>query len=201
MAGSGPFSRYASFFTGAFKSAVFSSLAGYTVPAPASGIPANCSPAYDSYSTTPNPQGNWADVEIKQLNNVITLLIDQTPIFIYTNRTAYTNGFLMLGYDDPVSDLGNPDAAVYYANLSVVSLPALALDIKGITISNGTNVVINFTSTDLGDSPSAFAVLGSNSAAGVTTPVAATISQTGPGSFQAVVPKTAPMAFYRVRHL
>jgi hypothetical protein len=201
MAGSGPFARTASFFTGAFKTTVFSTMGGMTVPAPASGIPANCSPAYNSYSSTPNPQGNWADVEIKQLNNVVTLLIDQTPIFIYTNRTAYTNGFLMLGYDDPVNDLGNSDAAVYYANLSVVSLPPLALKITGMAISNSTNVVINFTTTDLEDLSSAFTVLSSSSAASVTTPVAATITQVGLGAFQAVVPKTAPMAFYRIRHL
>ncbi len=201
LAGSGPFSRTASFFTGAFKRDVFSSLAGYTTPAPASGIPGNCSPAYNGYTLTPNPQGNWADVEIKQLNNVITLLIDQTPIFIYTNRTAYTNGFLMLGYDDPVNDIGNTDAAVYYANLSVVSLPPLALSITGIAITNDTNIVIHFTSTDLEDRPSAFAVLTSDSAASVKTPVAAAITQLGPGAFQAVVPKSAPMAFYRVSHL
>ena len=140
-------------------------------------------------------------MEIKQLNNVVTLLIDQTPIFIYTNRTAYTNGFLMLGYDDPVNDLGNSDAAVYYANLSVVSLPPLALKITGMAISNSTNVVINFTTTDLEDLSSAFTVLSSSSAASVTTPVAATITQVGLGAFQAVVPKTAPMAFYRIRHL
>jgi len=201
MSGSGPFSRTASFFTGAFKTAVFSTMAGYTTPAPASGIPANCSPAFNSYSSTPNPQGNWADVEIKQLNNVITLLIDQTPIFVYTNLTAYTNGFLMLGYDDPVSDIGISDAAVYYANLSVVSLPPLALNITGIAISNSTNVVINFTTTDLEDLSSAFVVLGSTSVTGTSAPVAATITPVGPGAFQAVLPKTAPMAYYRIRHL
>jgi hypothetical protein len=107
----------------------------------------------------------------------------------------------MLGYDDPVSDLGYSDGAVYYSNLRVVSLPPLALNIAGIALNNGTNVVINFTSTDLEDLSSAFTVLSSSSASSVTTPVAATITQLGPGAFQAVVPKTAPMAFYRIRHL
>ena len=204
QSGSGPFSRTAAFFTGAFKNpAVFSTMIGISVPGPGgNGIPANCSPALASLTpSNPNPEGNWVDVEIKQLNNVITLSIDQTPIFIYTNRTSYTHGTLMLGYDDPVSDLGYSDGAVYYSNLRVVSLPPLALNIAGIALNNGTNVVINFTSTDLEDLSSAFTVLSSSSASSVTTPVAATITQLGPGAFQAVVPKTAPMAFYRIRHL
>lgn len=202
QSGSGPFSRTAAFFTGAFKDpAVFSTLAGIAAPAPGSGIPANCSPTLAYRTTNPYPQANWADVEIKQLNNVITLSIDQTRIFIYTNRTSYTQGALMLGYDDPVSDIGYSDGAVYYANLRVVSLPPLALNITGIAINNSTNVAINFTTTDLEDLSSAFAVLSSSSAASVTTPVAATITQLGPGAFQAVAPKTEPMAFYRIRHL
>ena len=204
QSGSGPFSRTAAFFPGAFKNpAVFSTMIGISVPGPGgNGIPANCSPALASLTPSNlNPEGNWADVEIKQLNNVITLSIDQTPIFIYTNRTSYTHGTLMLGYDDPVSDLGYSDGAVYYANLSVVSLPPLVLNITGIAISNSTNVVINFTTTDLEDLSSAFAVLSSSSAASVATPVAATITQVGLGAFQAVVPKTATMAFYRIRHL
>jgi hypothetical protein len=200
--GSGSFSRTASYFTGAFKDpAVFSTLVGISAPAPGSGIPANCGPVLAARTTNPNPQANWADVEIKQLNNIITLSIDQTPILIYTNRTTYTHGTVMLGYNDPVSDVGYSDGAVYYANLSVVSLPPLALHITGIAINNSTNVVINFTSTDLEDLSSAFAVLGSSSAASVTTPVVAVITQVAPGTFQAVVPKAAPMAFYRVRHL
>ena len=152
-------------------------------------------------TTNPDPQANWADVEIKQLNNIITLAINQTPILIYTNRTAYTHGTVMLGYNDPVSDIGYSEGAVYYANLSVVSLPSLALHFTGIAINNSSNVVISFTSANLEDFSSAFSVLGSSSAADVTTPVAATITQVSPGVFQALVPKTAPMAFYRIRHL
>ena len=202
QSGSGSFSRTAAYFTGAFKDpAVFSTLAGISAPAPGSGIPANCGPVLAYRTTNPTPQANWSDVEIKQLNNIITLSINQAPILIYTNRTSYTHSTLMLGYDDPISDLGYTDGAVYYTNLKVVSLPPLTLNITGIAVNNSTNVVISFTTTDLEDLSSAFVVLGSSSAASVTTPVAAIITQVGLGAFQAVVPKTVPMAFYRIRHL
>ena len=140
-------------------------------------------------------------MEIKQLNNVITLSINQTPIFFYTNRTAYTSGKLMLGYTDPVADVGNSDGAVYYSNLRVVALPRLALNITGIAQDTSRKLVINFTSTDLEDLPSTFVVLGSSSVTTINTPVSATITQLSPGVFQAVVAQSGPMGCYRIRHL
>jgi len=65
---------------------------------------------------------SWADVEIKTVHNLVTLSINKTVIYTYTNTTVFTNGYLMLGYEDPFSSVGAPDAAVYYSGLTVVSL-------------------------------------------------------------------------------
>jgi hypothetical protein len=142
---------------------------------------------------------NWPDVEIKQINDVVTLSIDKTPVFVYTNTTTFTHGTLMLGYDDPFSSVGSPDGAVYYSNLRVVSLVSPSISQLAVNAASKT-VVINFT-TDDGD-----AVAGSfalQSAAVVTGPYAdvsgASITELSAGAFQAVVSESGSKQFYRIR--
>ena len=57
-----------------------------------------------------------------QYKGVVTLSIDKTQILSYTNTTVFTNGTVMLGYDDPFSSVGTLDAAVYFSNLRVVRI-------------------------------------------------------------------------------
>jgi hypothetical protein len=145
-----------------------------------------------------NPAINWADVEIKQINNIVTLSIDKTPVFVYTNATAFTNGTLMLGYDDPFSSIGAPDAAVYFSNLRVVSLASPIITQIAVNKVNNT-VVINFTTDDGDLIASSFAL---QSAAAVNGPYAdnagASITALSAGAFQAVVPLSGSVQFYRV---
>jgi len=158
------------------------------------GMPANASPFV---VTTP---GAWADVEVKQVRNVVTLTIDKTSIFTYTNTMIFTNGTIMLAYEDPYDSLGTPEAGVYYSNLRVVRLASPSVIQIAI---NGANVVINFTSLDGDDSASSFVVQSAVVAGGPFTDVspAAAITQLGTGAFQAVVPLNGPVRFYRIRHL
>jgi len=168
-----------------------------TSDAPAPGSPANSSPA-DGFDAT-----TWSDVEIKQQSGVVTMSINHTPIFVYTNTTAWTNGYLMLGYENPFGEAGTTDDGVYYANLQVVQLPSTAptvVLINSIVIS-GTNVVITFTSSSATDTTSSFTV---QSAAVVTGPFtnvspAASIISLGGGVFQATLPYTASsQMFYQI---
>ena len=102
------------------------------------GVPAN----------GPGLATEWASVEIKQSNNVVTLSIDHMPIYVFTNTTAFTTGAVMLGYDDPFASVGTSGAA-YYSNARVVDLGsgiAIAPRITSVTV-NGANVVISFTTT------------------------------------------------------
>ncbi|HEX3800598.1 MAG TPA: hypothetical protein VH413_18035 [Verrucomicrobiae bacterium] len=163
------------------------------------------------------PANAWADVEVKQINNVITMSINKTPIFSYANTNLFngtnfisfpggsyyicTNGTIMLGYVDPFASIGTQGAA-YFSNIKVVRLGVLS--ITGITLSGG-NVTIHFTSGDGDDTISSFTVLSSGTAGSaitLDTAVAATITQDiNTGGFTATFPQPVTSAvFYRIKH-
>jgi hypothetical protein len=163
------------------------------------GVPANGSPLY-GYSTS-----NWCDVQIKQVRNVVSLAIDKTLIFAYTNATVWTNGYLMLGYADPYGgtggiSVGTAEAAAYFANLRVVRLGPPT--ITGLSLS-GTNVVIQFTSTDGDDTIASFTLQSCATVNGTYADVspAATFTQDpATGIFQTVYAQNGAARFYRIRH-
>jgi hypothetical protein len=175
-------------FTTAFKTNVFTSSGG-------PGLAANNS----ILNASPDTGKNWMDVEIKQLNNIVTLALNKTTVFVYTNTTTFTNGTLMLGYDDPYSSVGASDGAVYYSNLRVVSLAVPYISQIAVNNLNGT-VVINFTSVDGDTTASSFALQRATAVTGVYADVAgAVITQLSAGAFQAVVPQNGSIQFYRIR--
>jgi hypothetical protein len=182
-------------FTTAFKTNVFTSPISTFVPPHDSGwteggpgLAANGSANYGLSVAT------WSDVEIKQLNGVVTMSIDKTPIFVYTNTTIFNSGLLMLGYEDPYNGAEDSDAAVYYSNLRVVSIGTPAVTAFGLNNANGT-VVMNFSVTDDGSS---LTVQSASNVKGPYTTAAATITPLGNGSFQAVVPQNGAIQFYRI---
>ena len=159
-----------------------------------SGIPANGAQlAYDA--------STWSDVEMKQINNIVTLSINHTQIFSYTNTTVWTNGYLMLGYTDPYggangASVGNPDGSVYYANLQVVQLTAPA--ITSTTVSGG-NITLAFSSPD---STATFVVQSASVVTGPYTDVspAPTIVSLGNGHYQFTTAQSGAQQFYRIRY-
>jgi hypothetical protein len=154
------------------------------------GLVANDAPAFAGDTTT------WSDVEVKQVGNVITFSINKTPVFTYLNTTTFTNGYLMLGYWDPFSSVGQPAGAVYYANLSVVRLTAPVItDIA----RSGANVTINFTSNDGTATSGSFKLEGASVVTGPYTPAAgAAITQLPGGSYQATASSSADQQYYRI---
>lgn len=183
----------------------FKNPAPYTTLPAFSGLPANSSP--NATQIGPGPNANtWSDVEIKQVNKVITFAINKTVLYTsnfnaFANFT-FTNGTIMLGYGDPFTSLGAVDAAAYFSNLRVVRLAPIT--ITNITVSGG-NVILGFTSTDGDDTPASFAVQSSSTVipASSYTDVSpeATIVQLPNGTFQATVAYPAGAAkFYRIRH-
>ena len=170
-------------YANAFKTNVFTTTGG-------PGLVANGSVLNGSAAN------NWSDVEIMQYKGVVTLTIDKTTILSYTNTTTFTNGTLMLGYNDPFSSVGTLDAAVYFSNLRVV---AIGSPVITQIVSSGANVVINFTTVDGDLTAASFGVQSSvivdgtyGDAGGVT------ITALGGGAFQAVVPKNGATQFYRI---
>jgi len=180
-------SRLASTLTQTFHNPPWSSGSG-------AGAPGNV-----PTTTTPS----WAQVELSQINRIITLKINNTVIFSYSNTTAFTSGNIMLGYDDAFDSIGSGGGGeVIYDNVRVVALPA-GLQIKSIaTVS--TNAQIDF-SWFLNDNATAFKL---QSATNVTGPyvddtnTATAYSVVSPANtYRIVTPRTTATRFYRVRHL
>jgi hypothetical protein len=184
-------------FTQAFKDTPgpFTCVDGFGTQS--SGVPAEGSPVlfYDA--------STWSDVEIRQQQNVVTMSINRTPIFVYTNASVWQSGYLMLGYADPFGNsIATPEAGVYYANLQVVSLQSTPIWINNLAI-NGGNVVITFSTQDASDTTSSFTLISSgtlNEAFSAVSP-AATITSVGINQFQAATPYLGgPQLLYRIKH-
>jgi hypothetical protein len=186
-------SQFGTSFAKAFKDnpGPFTSLDVSALQTP--GVPANSSPSlgYDA--------GTWADVEIKQQDGIVSLSINRTLIFSYTNTTVWKSGYLMLGYADPFGgSIGSADAGVYYANLQVVQLPTIRIDSIAITNSND---LISFTSSDPLDNPALFNLLTSTNISGTYTNLTGTFAPVTGSQFQVTTPYTGgTKRFFRVTH-
>jgi len=161
-----------------------------------SGLPANASPFL-----LPSAVGNWSDVEIKQSNNVVTLTINKTQIFSMANtNTLFQSGHPMLGYEVPNAEYAGSEAAVYFSDLKVVSLAAVqtaSVQITSVQVSGG-NSVINFTSTITADPASQFTLRSSSTVNGAFSDTAAPVTGSG-GTYQATIPLSGSMQYYRIR--
>lgn len=184
-----------------FKRAVYSAPGGTTGGTPANNSPFAGSPA----------DNNWSDVEIKQVKGIVTMSINKTPIFTYTNTTTFTNGYLMLGYNAPIAGayyqyVDSTDAAAYFSNLRVVSLTVPVITrITSTPSGANNNLTITFTTNDGGDSNTSFALQSASSVAGPYSDVgSAAFTQVpttdGTAVFQATVTSSSGAQFYRIRH-
>lgn len=174
---------YESSFANNFKTNVFTCTAG-------PGVPCNGSP--DNLARL----SAWADVELKQFNNVITLSIDKTTILMYTNTTSFTNGTIMLGYANPVFGPDSGDGAAYYSDLKVVKLGPPAVTGTAYDAASGT---FNFAFT-ITDDTAALTVVGATKVTGPYTAVSgATITSLGGGAYEATVPVSGTIHFYRIQ--
>jgi hypothetical protein len=170
-------------FTSIFKNPPFSPINN---SASLAGVPAN------SFGTaTPT----WVDVEMRQIGNVVSLHINNSPILSYTNNsTSFTNGNIMLGYCDPYDSIGVIGAA-YYSNLRVVQLLLNITDIQIV----GPNVQVDFT-WGLDEATTVFNLQKAPAVTGTYTNVTtATITKLSPGVYRASTPSTPGAAFFRIR--
>ena len=101
---------------------------------------------------SPSSNGNqadpvWADVEIRHVDGLVTMKVNQVPIFTVTDRGAFTEGVFMLGMNDQFSSIGSPDTFVIYDNVRVIPLESEG----GVTVVsvNATDSVM--TEGDSGD--------------------------------------------------
>jgi hypothetical protein len=188
--------KSASSFSDTFKAnpGPFTAL-GSTLANSTPGVPAN------EYTLFGDDNSTWADVEIKQQDGVVTLSINHTQIFTYTNTTVWKSGYLMLGYADPfgaADSKGTPDAGVYYANLQIVQLPTIRID--NIAVTNN-NDVIQFTTSDPLDVSTAFNLLTSTNILGTFTNLTGTFAPVSGTQFQVTTPFTGGFQrYFKVTH-
>lgn len=72
----------------------------------------------------------WVRVEVRQVGSLITWLLNNTAIAQYTNSTAYTNGSVMIGYNDFFNSIGDSNSFAIFDNIRVepiVVVPVMLL--------------------------------------------------------------------------
>ncbi|MGH8022123.1 MAG: hypothetical protein ACRED1_00975, partial [Limisphaerales bacterium] len=216
----GPYAEFAGY--GALPNTGWTNLAVTASSAVATQFKTNVFTAYSSLNVPPHQGGwaqggpglvangppslvganpnSWSDVEIKQLNGIVTMCIDKAPIFVYTNVTSFTNGMLMLGYEDPYDGNESPDTAVYFSNLRVVALTPP--QITGSVYNSGIGkYVFNFTTPDDTVTTSSFKALGAAAVNGPYSAVSGAVITQSNGVFQAAVPISAGDHFYRIQQI
>lgn len=89
---------------------------GFVALFPAQTIP--------GFGTTPEGTAGlrWLRGEVRQEFNLITWLLNGTAIAQYTNNTSYTNGTILLGYNDNFSSIADSNNFAIFDNVRVESL-------------------------------------------------------------------------------
>jgi len=139
----------------------------------------------------------WVDVELRQVQGIVTLKIDHTTILTYANTAAPTSGNIMLGYCDSFDSLGGISSGVVFDNLRVISLESPR--ITSIQVVAG-NVQVDF-SANAGDTPAQFKLQSATPVAGPYADVTATITALGGGQFRASTPVGGTQQFYRIKRV
>jgi hypothetical protein len=95
------------------------------------------------------PVNKWVDVSVEITSQTnVNLFINRSPVlssFSLVNgslATSYTNGTILLGYDDPNQDVSDNTAFVYFSNVRVVELSPYILVQPGLTNSLTNNLLV-----------------------------------------------------------
>jgi photosystem II stability/assembly factor-like uncharacterized protein len=104
-----------------------------------------------NYSTADGAAAfRWISVEVRQEFNLITWLLNGTLVAQFTNTTSYTNGTVLIGYNDNFDSLGNSNNYAVFDDIQVVPIILLPVQIQSPQLS-GNNFNFSFA-TDLYES-------------------------------------------------
>ncbi|MEY4917535.1 MAG: hypothetical protein RL616_1448 [Verrucomicrobiota bacterium] len=112
-------------------------------PGLASLFPAKTVPGYSTPAGSPGL--SWVSGEVRQENNLITCLLNGVAIAQYTNTFGYTNGAVLLGYNDVFASLGSTNNFVIFDNVSVAPIVFAPVKILSPSLA-GTNFNFSFAS-------------------------------------------------------
>jgi hypothetical protein len=83
-------------------------------------FPSKTVPGYTTAAGSPGL--GWVSGEVRQENNLITCLLNGVAIAQYTNTYGYTNGMILIGYNDVFASLGSTNNFVIFDNVSVTPI-------------------------------------------------------------------------------
>lgn len=146
----------------------------------------------------PGSGKTWAEVELGQSNNIVTLKVNNNVIYSFANTSPFTSGNIMLGMNDQLDSVGSGGTSgnfVIFDNVRVLSLDARIT--STLRLGNG-NLQIDFVSPR-GGAPADYRV---ESASSLTlndwaNEPEAIITGTA-RSFRCIVPAKGPRRFYRI---
>ncbi len=89
----------------------------------AAGVYPSIFPA-NRFESSGAPGKNWVEVEVRQVNGVISWSLEGTVVAQRTNNSTFTTGTVMLGYMDVFTSIAAPakDAFVFFDNVRVEDL-------------------------------------------------------------------------------
>jgi photosystem II stability/assembly factor-like uncharacterized protein len=91
------------------------------------------------------PGNGWVQVEVRQVNNLITWLLNGTAVAQYTNTYGYTNGSILIGYNDTFSSIGDTNSFAVLDNIRVEPYPVTS-PVLVVGQPNGGNFNFSFAS-------------------------------------------------------
>lgn len=89
----------------------------------------------------------WADVEISKSGNYLTLMINNTRIFTYSNATAHASGNIMIGYEDAFDSISPFQSYVVLDNVRVVSITPPVITGQPVNTTNAVGTPASFAVT------------------------------------------------------
>jgi hypothetical protein len=158
------------------------------------------SPPY-AFAGSPSSTGNnksWAEVELKQVNNLITLKVNDLLIWEHQNTNSYTSGNIMIGMNDQFDSIGNILNFVVFDNVRVVSL-STAIEINSVELLANNQIQIDFTSPVGGD-PSGYTLQAKGSLidANWAPDASAAITWLGGTQYRAIATRSGGERYYSV---
>jgi hypothetical protein len=148
------------------------------------------SPGNTNDSTTKT----WAQVEVSQTGNIVTLTVNKSTILQVTNTYGFNAGRVMIGYNDQFESRGGTNSFAIFDNVRVVRL---GISITDIEVS-GNSVQLDFTSSQ-GEQAGDFRIESASllDPNAWSTETGASIVANGSG-FRATIPSNGSTRFYRV---
>ncbi len=145
---------------------------------------------------------SWAEVELSQVNNLISLKVNDILIWEHQNTNAYTSGNIMIGMSDQFESV--PPAAtiaqhfVVFDNVRVLNL-STAIQITKVELLPSYQIQIDFTSPS-GGASSDYRLQKKSSLAAASWEIdlSAEINTLGGTQFRVITERSSGEAYYRI---